>query len=222
MNERINGFLSRHNRSRNVNTVTFIMFILLAVEKVASGATMRLADGRTYFDFSFSLSDVLQLLIYISMAVLISQKVNHKYLLFPDFVLFGIKVYAVVTGLITLLGIHYSNVLSELSVLEKTVESILFALFLLFLFVGKLIHRGRLPAVCPLLCLGVLSFCVPITVVFEVLKVMAEEQMNYPLYAEVFFFLRGVLNETFLDLPYAMLILLVFYCHKDEKTARIL
>lgn len=217
--ERINCFLHSRNRDKHLNTVTFIMFILLAVEKVASGASMRLEGSKTFFDFSFSLSDVIQLLIYISMAVLISQKVSHKYLLIPDFVLLGIKVYAAVSGLITLFGIHYSNVLGELSVLEKTVESILFALFLLFLFAGKLIHTDKAAAVCPLLCLGVLSFCVPVTFVFEILKLYVEEQMNYPLHMEIFIFLKGVINETFLDLPYAMLILLVFYCHKDEKTA---
>ncbi len=216
--ERINSFLHSRNRDKHINTVTFMMFVFLAAEKLASGASMRLEGGKTFFDFSFSLADVMQLLIYISMAVLISQKVNHKYLLIPDFVLLGLKLYAAVTGLITLLGVHYTNVLSELSVLEKTVESILFAMFLLFLFAGKLIHTDRAAAVCPLLCLGVLSFCVPVTFVFEILKLYVEEQMNYPLHMEIFIFLKGVLNETFLDLPYAMLILLVFYCHKDEKT----
>lgn len=119
--ERINRFVHSRNRDKHINTVTFVMFVFLAVEKVASGASMWLEGGKTFFDFSFSLSDVIQLLIYISMAVLISRKVNHKYLLIPDFVLLGIKLYAAVTGLITLLGVHYSNVLGELSVLEKTV-----------------------------------------------------------------------------------------------------
>lgn len=216
--ERIDSFINSRNRHRHINTVTFVMFIFLVVEKVASGASMRVDGGKTFFDFSFSLVDVVQLLIYVSMAALISQRVNHKYLLIPDFVLLGLKLYAAVTGLITLLGIHYTNVLRELAVLEKTVESILFSLFLLFLFAGKLIHTDKAAAVCPLLCLGVLSFCVPVTLVFEVLKLYVEEQMNYPLHMEIFIFLKGMLNEIFLDLPYAMLILLVFYCHKDEKT----
>ena len=150
------------------------------------------------------------------MAVLISQRVNRKYLLIPDFVLLCIKLYAAVSGLITLFGVHYSNLLGELSVLEKTVESLLFSAFLIILFAGKLSHGKRLPAYCPIACLTVLSLCVPVTVVFEVLKFYVEEQMNYPLFMEIFIFLRGLLNEIFLDLPYAMLILLVFYCHNEE------
>ena len=214
--ERINAFMHRRNRYKHMNTVTFIMFILLAFEKIASGATMRLDAGRTFFDFTFSFADIVQLLVYISMAVLIWQRVNQKYLLIPDFVLLCIKLYAAVSGLVTLLGVHYSNLLGELSVLEKTVESLLFSAFLIALFAGKLSHGKRLPAYCPIVCLAVLSLCVPVTVVFEVLKFYVEEQMNYPLYMEIFIFLRGLLNEIFLDLPYAMLILLVFYCHKDE------
>ncbi len=193
------------------------MFILLAVEKAASGATMRFEGGDTFFDFTFSPTDIIQLLIYISMAVLISQKVKQKYLLIPDFVLLCIKLYAVVSGLVTLSEMHYSHVIKELNVLEKTVESLLFSVFLIMLFVGKLSHGKRLPVYCPIACLAVLSLCVPVTVVFEVLKFYVEEQMNYPLHMEIFIFLRGLLNEIFLDLPYAMLILLVFYCHKDEK-----
>ena len=220
--ERIAAFLGRHNRNRHLNTVTFIMFIFLAIEKAVSGMTMRYEAGKAFFDFTFSLADVLQLLIYISMAVLISQKVKHKYLLIPDFVLLCIKLYAAVSGLVTLLGMHYSNVLNELAVLEKTVESLLFALFLLLLFTGKLSHSVRAASLCPVMCLGVLSLCIPATVVFEILKLYVEEQMNYPLYMEIFVFLRGLINETFLDLPYAMLILLVFYCHKDEKPGGIL
>lgn len=215
--ERINAFMHRRNRDKHMNTVTFIMFILLAAEKVASGATMRLEAGKTFFDFTFSLTDIVQLLIYVSMAVLISQKINQKFLLVPDFFLLCIKLYAAVSGLITLFGVHYSNLLSELSVLEKTVESLLFSAFLIILFIGKLSHGKRLPLYCPIACLTVLSLCVPVTVVFEVLKFYAEEQMNYPLHLEIFIFLKGVINETFLDLPYAMLILLVFYCHTDEE-----
>ena len=51
--ERINAFMHRHNRHKHMNTVTFIMFILLAFEKIASGATMRLEAGKTFFDFTF-------------------------------------------------------------------------------------------------------------------------------------------------------------------------
>lgn len=214
--EKIAVFLERHNRHRNLNTATFIMFIFLAVEKIISGMTMRYQSGKTFFDFTFSLTDVLQLLIYISMVVLISQKVKHKYLLIPDFVLLCIKLYAAVSGIITLSQLHHSNILKELSVLETTVESLLFALFLLCFFGGKLIHDKHIAPLCPVLCLAILSLCVPVTVVFEVLKLYVEEQMNYPLHMEIFIFLRGVINETFLDLPYAMLILLVFYCHKDQ------
>lgn len=214
--EKINSFLNCKNRHKHVNTVTFIMFAMLAVEKLMSGTVMVVTDGVTDFDFSFSFTDILQLLIYIAMAVLISQRVNHRYLLIPDFVLLCIKLYAAVSGIITLSGVHYSNLLSELTVLEKTVESILFSLFLLSLFSGKLLHFRRVKSVCPLLCLVFLSLCVPVTVVFEVLKFGAEQQMNYPLQLEVFIFLRGVINEIFLDLPYAMLILLVFYCHNEE------
>ncbi|MBQ3603659.1 MAG: hypothetical protein IJA02_07455 [Clostridia bacterium] len=216
--EKINAFVHRRGRDKHLNTATFIMFIFLAAEKIASGASLRLYAGKTYFDFTFSLTDIVQLLIYISMAVLISQKVKHKYLLVPDFVLLCIKLYAAVSGLITLSGMHHSNVLSELTVLEKTVESLLFAFFLLALFAGKLLHHKRVAEYCPVICLGVLSFCVPVTVVFEILKLYVEEQMNYPLHMEIFIFLRGLINETFLDLPYAMLILLVFYCHNTKES----
>lgn len=214
--ERICSFLEHRNRQKHLNTATFIMFIFLALEKFVSGMTMRLDEGKTFFDFTFSLTDVIQLLVYISMVVLISQKVKHKYLLIPDFVLFGIKLYTAVSGLIALSQLHHSNLLQELSLLETTVESLLFAFFLLALFGGKLLPNKRAAAFCPVICLGVLSFCVPVTVVFEILKLYVEEQMNYPLHMEIFVFLRGVINETFLDLPYAMLILLVFFCHKEK------
>ncbi len=63
-----------------------------------------------------------------------------------------------------------------------------------------------------------LAFCVPITIGLEAAKFyVAEHMYTYPLYAEVFMVMRSVINETVLDLPYALLILLIFFTHENKN-----
>ncbi len=216
--ERIYRYFESESRVKRLNTLTFAMYCFLAVEKLISGAAIRYEAGQTFFDFSFSLLDVISLGVYIAMAVLVAVKVEHKFLLLPDFVLLGVKLSAAITGVVSLVQISRSDLLLELSLIETTAESILFSLFLIVLFCGKLIKTDRAGKICPILCLAVLSLCVPMTIGFEAVKVyVAESMYTFPVIVEAFNVLRYVINETFLDLPYALLVLLVFFTHKNEK-----
>jgi hypothetical protein len=146
---------------------------------------------------------------------LLALRVRYIYLLFPDFVLFGVKLYTLATAtyacFFTSLGL-----VDRLSAVEAMIESAQFALFLFVLFAGKLGHpHGRMARRYPLYCMRLLISCFVETVLFEIIKcVVATELHQYPLVVG-FNFLKGVVGEALLDLPYYLLISLL--CFVPQK-----
>lgn len=194
------------------------MFVFLAVEKVLSGAVAVYEERHLHFTFSLSDIDLICIAVYTAVAILVTLRVRYTYLLFPDFVLFGVKLYTAVTAVLALVkgGMIATDTLAAV---ETAVESVLFAAFLAVLFWGKLSHKhGRITRRYPLYCARLLIACFIVTVLFEAVKcVVAVELHQYP-FVVAFNFVKGVLGETLLDAPYYLLLtMLCFVPQKHEK-----
>ena len=216
MYDRISTFLSKGTRQKNLYTVTVCMFVFLILEKLFSG----IIPGENYLSFSLGPDDLVYVAVYTTVTVLLAVKVRYKFILIPDSVLFCLKINTVISGLINLASVSKVGLITELSLIETLTESIFFSAFLTVLFIGKLIPgAAKFKRLCPLLCLGILTVCFPATVTFEALKIFVEEQYySFPLHTEIFLFIRAVANEMFLDLPYALLVLLMFFVpHSNLK-----
>ncbi len=208
--ERLAVYFADLSRQRKLKIFTFAMFLALMIEKLLSGATAAYMGNDVHFYFSLSIKDVICAAIYLSTAFMLAVGVEYKYLLIPDFVLFAIKGFNIISGVTRIVTQSQIDIIAELSVIESIVESFLFAMFLLALFAGKLSHGKILPNF-PVLCLRLLIFCFPVTVIFEIVKlVVATELHQYP-FIVCFNFAKGVLNEAFLDLPYFLLVLTVCF-----------
>ena len=178
--------------------------------------------GGIRFDFSFGIKDLLCVCVYVAVSVLLLLRVNHKYILIPDSVLFAIKLHVFISGFFTLIVKEKITLLTELSLIENVTESFFFALFLTVLFIGKLTKSKRFKRICPFLCLGALAICFPATIVFESVKVFIEETYYHlPLSFAVLIFIRNVANEMFLDLPYALLIFLMFFAPQNKTKSEV-
>lgn len=202
-------------RQRQLWQWTRWMFVFLAVEKVLAGAVAVYENRQLHFAFSLHDIDLVCIAVYTAVAILITLRVRYVYLLFPDFVLFGVKIYTAVTAVITL--IKGGLMLPEtLAAWEAAAESVLFALFLAVLFAGKLGHpHGRAARRYPLYCARLLIACFIVTVLFEAVQcVVAVELHRYP-FVVVFNFIKGVLGETLLDAPYYLL--LTMLCFVPQK-----
>ncbi len=222
--ETILSFFSNERHQRTIRSLTFLMFAFLVAEKLLSGAQAVYAGGRVSFSFEFSIADIISLLIYQSMTILLGIQVQYKYLLIPDFALLGLKLYTAWRAAAALLEAGRHTDLWESSQLEALVESVLFSLFLVVLFAGKLdLRSGSFHDAFPIYCLDLLLVCFIATAIFEVVKIFfAAELHQYP-FLIVFNFLKGLLGEAFLDLPYLLLVLMVCFIphHRDsaEHTA---
>lgn len=210
--EQLSVIFADEKRGHDLRLFTFTMFVFLVIEKALSTATAIYQKGEILFSFTLKEIDVVSILIYLSMAVLIAFRVPYKYLLIPDFVLLGVKIYSMVQAILVLTQSSANHTLSHFSAVETLVESFLFSLFLLTLFAGKLLHtKHRFSKEYPMHCMRLLIFCFPITVVFEMIKIfIATELHQYP-FVILFNFAKGVLNEAFLDLPYFLLVLLICF-----------
>ncbi len=209
---------SKEKPAHDLRLFTFTMFLFLVVEKALSTATAIYQKGEIQISFSLKEIDIISILIYGSMAVLIALRVKYKFLLIPDFALLAVKIYTMVYAIGNLFSADYNTLLSTLSSIETLVESFLFAIFLLTLFAGKLLHtKHRFSQEYPFHCMRLLIFCFPVTVAFEIIKIfIATELHQYP-FVIIFNFAKGVLNEAFLDLPYFLLVLLVCFVPQEKK-----
>lgn len=213
-------FFESKKRQKRLLIITVIMFICLAVETAVSGLLAVYEQGGTHFDFHLKPSKILSITVYLSVAVLLYKKVNYKLLLIPDFFLFGIKLYTVFSSVYYLYGTDTVGYYTTLNELEHITESGLFCLFLLTLFMSKLLPASEsMHLKLPYICLGSLVLCFPFTVIFEVIKAANETALHaLPLSAAIFNFFVGVVSEAFLDLPYALLLLVVFFVPQDSGT----
>lgn len=212
MHSKIQHFFSAGRRYKNLHTVTVIAFALLIVEKLMSSMTYADVTGELHFTFSLRVTDLIYIGIYVTVTLLLLLKMKYAYILIPDSLLFGMKLYTIAVSTATLASYEQISLLSELDLIEQLTESFAFALFLTVFFFGKLSHSRKAAIRCPVICLAVLTFCLPTTVAFEALKVFVEESVYHmSLRIELLYFIKGVANEMFLDLPYALLVLLAFF-----------
>jgi len=219
MYDRVSAFLSKGRRRKNLYIATVVLFAFLAVEK----AFFCLGIGLTMSGLTFShqpdISDILSLLVYTTVTLLLIAKVKYKYILIPDSLLFCLKLNVLISSIISLTELSRLGLLTELSVIEHLVEAFFFAFFLGILFAGKLVpETSKFKHICPFLCLGTLAVCLPATIAFEAVKVFVEETVyNFSISIEVMWFVNGVLQEMVLDLPYALLVLLMFFSEKKQR-----
>ncbi len=223
LNDKIKRYYSKIKRQRIHKYATFFMFIMLAVESLITYADAFYYQGDLVFRIHLDPFKIAATVIYISVAVLIGMKVRYKLLLIPDFFLLILKLCTAVKSILSL------SEASELSffaahnsdLLESAVESLLFSLFLITLFIGKLSHPSdKIREKIPFVCLGVLAACFPFTLAFEIIKAVGEALSTDSTTALLLFnFTRGIMNEAFLDLPYALLILLVFFIPERKRAS---
>ncbi len=218
MYDKISSFLSKGRHRKNLYIATVVLFAFLAIEKAFFCCGIGLTMSGLTLSHQPNVSDYLSLLVYTTVTALLIAKVKHKYILIPDSLLFCLKLNMLISSVISLTHASRLGLLTELSVIEHLVESLFFALFLGILFTGKLVpETSRFKHICPFLCLGVLAVCLPATVAFEAIKVFVEETVyNFSTKVEVVFFINGVLQEMVLDLPYALLVLLMFFPDKKK------
>ncbi|MBQ3499140.1 MAG: hypothetical protein IJA87_08440 [Clostridia bacterium] len=219
MYDRVSAFLSKGRRRNNLYIATVVLFAFLAAEKAFFGLGIGLTMSGLTLSHQPDISDVLSLLVYTTVTLLVIAKVKYKYILIPDSLLFCLKLNVLISSIISLTELAKLGLLTELSVIEHLVEAFFFALFLAILFTGKLVpETSRFKHICPFLCLGTLAVCLPATIAFEAVKVFVEETVyNFSISIEVMWFVNGVLQEMVLDLPYALLVLLMFFSEKKQS-----
>ncbi len=208
-----------HNtkHQHDLRVATFIMFLSLVIEKALSGATALYNSGNLIFTLSFSPIDIICILVYLSVSVLLALKVKYHYLLLPDFVLLFVKLYTAFISIHHLIDyVDYTDY-EIVSYFSKAIESLLFSLFLILLFIGKLFHTKRAYSKnYPFVCMRLLVACFPVTVILETVKMILKmETAQYP-FLVIFEFAKNILNEAFLDLPYFLLLLLMAFVPQNR------
>lgn len=215
MHRKGKGYLFFHNtkNQHNLRVATFVMFLLLIAEKMLTSATAVFSSGELHFSFIIKPLDIICILVYCAVAVLLAAKVKYKYLLIPDFFLLAVKLYTAGKSLYELITLHGSSTdYDKISALSKATESLLFSLFLVLLFIGKLIHTRRAYSKnYPFVCMRLLIACFPVTVAFEVTKAWLKTMVNSNSFVVFFELTKNILNEAFLDLPYFLLLLLMAF-----------
>lgn len=225
MNLTMKRYYSGISHQRIHKYATFFMFVMLAAESLIYYVEAFYYEGDLVFRIHIEPLKIASTIIYLAVAILIGMKVQYKLLLIPDFFLLCIKLYTAAESFIQLSQLD-SFSLSDTGcadLLEKGTESALFSLFLIVLFTGKLTHpRQEIYEKLPFICFAALAACFPFTLFFEVIKLLNEASVTEHTTALIVFsFTRGILNEIFLDLPYAMLIILVFFIPERKRHHKI-
>lgn len=198
---------------RKVKLMTIFMFLVLIVEKICSGAVAVYRNKEIEFYFSLTREDIICVLIYMATVTLIITEVSYKYIIIPDMILLCVKLYNIVHGIELVCNGMY-NISEFYSIVEKVIESIIFATFLIILFIGKL-SKGKYLSNFSVICLRILMVCFAFTAIFEVIElVLAVDMHKYP-FLIAFDFLKGILNEAFLDMPYFLLVLTLCFTKEN-------
>lgn len=211
--DKIKEYFLDIEKQKKLKKLTIIMFIALIIEKICSGATAVYNNGVIDFNFSLTSIDIVCVLIYISTTLLVAAEVKYKYIVIPDMILLGVKLFNIVYGLFVL---FYNDFTMDktCAIVEKIIESVIFSVFLIILFIGKL-SKGKYLSDFSIRCLRILMACFAITVVFEVVEIILAVENHKYLFLIVFDFIKGILNEGFLDMPYFLLVLTL--CFTDEN-----
>ncbi len=195
-------------RQRKLKIVTFIMFLMLAVEKLLSCVGAAVIEGKPQIISEITFPDAVSINIYIATAVLIAAHVRYDRLVIPDFFLLGLKLSVIAEKSLFLITERDAAFLDKFSAVEYIIEAALFAAFLICMFIGELSHGRRLPNFSSV-CMNLLMICLPVTVLLELGKMLLAAAEGQSRLLIGFNFVWGVLNETFLDVPYFLLILMV-------------
>ncbi len=220
------GYLKAHFQNEHIchkhSVVTFLGFLFLAFETLFSGTVAQYSGGHVTFTMSLSVVQLICMAIYLATAFLISVSSGYKYLIIPDMLLLAVKLYTVFAGGISLWSLGGKELLTEIELVEKVVESLLFSVFLAVMLLGKMAKK-RAPGFykrAPFVCLIILAVCFPFTAAFEVIRLAtALGTYHQHIIIAVFNFVKGVINEIFLDIPYALLVLLIYFV--PEKSVAI-
>lgn len=210
----IKEYFAKGTRHRTLTKATSFMFLLLAAERIIGGISALFMQDTEFFTINMTFTDILCVLIYFSMAVLIIRKTDYKYLLIPDALLLFIKFIHVVEGFADLFPLGDNDILTKITAVEEIAENLLFIVFLIIFFSGKLLRKmhGKTKVFIPYVCIIALIFTFPTTVVLETVKILIEaEFFGFPVKTMTFNFLINISNEIFLDLPYFMLVLMVYF-----------
>ncbi len=216
MHEKWNAYFSQNHRAHKIFVATVFMFLFLALETIFSCTVATYTEGNMIFYIELSIKKILCFFIYLSTAVLVASAVRYKLLLIPDFFLLIIKLYTAATAF-SALSMPDSDT-EFLSLLETAIESLLFSLFLTTMLIGKLFkHHPLLTSRSPFIGLWALVLCFPFTLGFEIAKlVTAFAAPGTQTGIALFNFIKGTVHEIVLDIPYALLIITMYFV--PEKT----
>ncbi len=215
MHKKWKAYFSDINRAHKIFVATVFMFLFLALETIFSCTVATYSQGHMVFYIELSITKVLGVFIYLSTAVLVASAVRYKYLLIPDFFLLITKLYIAANAFATLFNATESF---DLTTAETAIESLLFSLFLATMILGKLLgHHPLLTSRSPFIGLWTLLLCFPFTLGFEITKLLfALETPNPQTPVIVFNFIKRTVHEIVLDIPYALLIITMYFV--PEKT----
>ncbi len=206
-------WFSKGNRHKNLTYITAVFFILLVAEKFTECIASGFWQGISGFSVTMTFGDFFSIFVYSAMVVLIFLKVDYKYLLIPDGLLFLSKFIHVIEGFDHLFPLENNDILMQITAIEEIVDNFLFMVFLMIFFSGKLIKHlaGYVKFLIPYVCILSLILTFPTTVVLETIKVLIEAQFYaYPMSVMTFNFVKAVSTEIFLDIPYFLLVLMVY------------
>lgn len=206
-------WFSKGSRHKTLTYVTAVFFILLVAEKLTECISPSFWQGVSGFSVTMTLGDFFSIAVYTAMVILIFLKVDYKYLLIPDGLLFVSKLIHVIEGFCHLFPIEENDILTQITAIEEIVDNFLFMVFLMIFFSGKIIRHlaGYVKFLIPYVCILSLILTFPTTVVLETIKVLVEaEFFSYPVSVMTFNFVKAVSTEIFLDIPYFLLVLMVY------------
>lgn len=211
-------FFHSEKNQHNLRVATFIMFLSLVVERLISNTDFSYKSGEIFATLTLKPVDSVCVLVYFSVSVLLALKAKYVYLLIPDFFLLAAKLYTAGVSFykVSVLHANYTDY-EKFSYFAKGVECVLFSTFLILLFIGKLCHTSRAYSKqYPFVCIHLIVTCFPVTIVFEIIKVMIVYN-NYKNSIALFFdFAANIVNEAFLDLPYLLLLLLMVFVPQNR------
>ena len=208
-------YFSDSKRAHKIFVATFFMFLFLAFETIFSCTVATYSDGHMLFHIELSVTKILCILIYLSTSLLIASAARYRLLLIPDFFLLTIKLYSAINAFAML---DLNSDVNQLSTIETAVEGLLFSLFLATMLTGKLLkHHPLLTSRSPFLGLWALLLCFPFTLGFEIAKLLTLlDSPDIRTSIAIFNFIRNTIHEIILDLPYALLIITMYFV--PEKT----
>lgn len=212
--ESMRVYFSKGKRHEVLTCVTAVFFVLLVAEKFTECISPAFWQSGTDISLTLSFGDFFSMAVYLSMFILILLKVDYKYLLIPDGLLFISKFIHVLEGFGHLFPLNDGDILTQVTAIEEIVDNFLFMVFLMIFFSGKIIKKlaGYIKFLIPYVCILSLVLTFPTTVVLETIKVLIEAEFYaYSVSAMAFIFVRAIAREIFLDIPYFLLVMLVYY-----------